>query len=126
MNIISKQFRFEAAHQLSGMPDGHQCARLHGHSYQVEIFLASNATDSRGMVKDYGELEPFAEYVKSRFDHRFINEEVDFNPTAENLARHFYFWIQGEHGDWPLLAVRVRETEKTAALYCPRNLRPIF
>jgi 6-pyruvoyl-tetrahydropterin synthase len=66
-------------------------------------------------------LEPFATYVKDKFDHRFINEQVVFNPTAENLAHHFYFWIRRTQPDWPLVSVRVRETEKTVAEFNPHS-----
>ena len=34
---IFREFTFEAAHRLTHVPDGHKCARLHGHSYRVEI-----------------------------------------------------------------------------------------
>ena len=36
---IFREFTFEAAHRLTHVPDGHKCARLHGHSYRVEIHV---------------------------------------------------------------------------------------
>lgn len=42
MYRIGKLFRFEAAHHLSDLPEGHKCARLHGHSYTVEISVATD------------------------------------------------------------------------------------
>ncbi|HUM68046.1 MAG TPA: 6-carboxytetrahydropterin synthase, partial [Chloroflexota bacterium] len=39
MYTISKQFHFSASHQLNGLPLEHQCARLHGHNYEVELIL---------------------------------------------------------------------------------------
>ena len=36
---IFKEFTFEAAHRLPNVPEGHKCARLHGHSYRVEIHV---------------------------------------------------------------------------------------
>ncbi len=36
---IFKEFTFEAAHRLPNVPDGHKCARLHGHSYQVVVHV---------------------------------------------------------------------------------------
>lgn len=35
MYRIGKRFMFEAAHHLPDLPEGHKCARLHGHSYTV-------------------------------------------------------------------------------------------
>ena len=34
---IWKSFSLEAAHRLPNVPEGHKCARLHGHSFQVEV-----------------------------------------------------------------------------------------
>ncbi len=30
---VFRDFTFEAAHRLPYVPEGHKCARLHGHSY---------------------------------------------------------------------------------------------
>ena len=32
---IWRRFRFEAAHQLPNVPEGHQCGRMHGHGFEV-------------------------------------------------------------------------------------------
>ena len=34
---IFKVFMLEAAHRLPNVPPGHKCARLHGHSFRVEL-----------------------------------------------------------------------------------------
>ena len=36
-HTIGKRFSFEAGHRLGGLPEGHKCARPHGHSYTVEV-----------------------------------------------------------------------------------------
>jgi 6-pyruvoyltetrahydropterin/6-carboxytetrahydropterin synthase len=114
MFTITKQFSFEAAHCLVGLPDGHKCGRLHGHSYKVEIVL-SDLLDKRGFVVDYGELSAFGAYLDQTFDHRYINEVVDFQTSAENLSRYFYKWCKER---WPqTVAARVSETGKTWAEY---------
>lgn len=107
---IAKMFRFEAAHRLPRVPAGHPCARLHGHSYRVRLLLAADGLDERGMVWDFNDLGPFADYLREQFDHRTLNEIVS-NPTAENLAR----WLLDVARDLlpgaPIVAVRVQETE---------------
>lgn len=114
MYEISKRFEFSASHQLRGLPRGHQCGRLHGHNYVVEIVLRSATLDRRGFVRDYGELAPLKAFLDRRFDHRHLNTIIR-QPTAENIARLIYKWAAPR---WPeVYAVRVSETPKTWATY---------
>jgi len=115
MYCISKEFHFSAAHQLSHLPEGHPCKRLHGHNYIVEMVLESEALDHRGFVTDYNELRTVKEYIDAYLDHRNLNDVLDRPTTAENLARHLFDRFAGE---FPTLAeVRVSETPKTWASY---------
>ena len=85
---IGKRFSFDAAHHLPGLPEGHKCARQHGHTYTVEVILAADALTGPGFVVDFGDLEPLRAYLDATFDHRDLNTVVDFPPTSEHLARH--------------------------------------
>ncbi len=122
MYTIFKQFSFEAAHHLNGLPVGHQCSRQHGHSYRVEVELKARKLNEVGFVRDYGQLDELARLLKSNYDHKDLNE---INPyfvegiqtSAENIARVLYEWC---HSLWPeVVAVRVSETQKTWAEYRP-------
>jgi 6-pyruvoyltetrahydropterin/6-carboxytetrahydropterin synthase len=120
MFAISKRFEFSASHVLAGLPDGHQCGRLHGHNYGVEIEVAAARLDSRGFVVDYGELASVKEWIDATLDHRHLNDVMADNPTAEHLAR----WLFNQADallDLPagtsVAAVRVMETPKTVAEY---------
>lgn len=44
---ITKEFHFSASHQLTGLPEDHQCARLHGHNYIVEVELGFRSQRAR-------------------------------------------------------------------------------
>lgn len=113
MYIIRKQFAFSASHQLPTLPAEHQCARLHGHNYQIELVLAAPAVNEHGFVVDYLDLKPFKQYIDQEIDHRHLNDLFDFPTSAENLACHFYQWAKQR---WPqLMGVRVSETPKTWA-----------
>lgn len=112
---ISKEFHFSASHQLDGLPDDHQCARLHGHNYVVVLRLASHQLNPVGFVLDYGDLAPFKKYVDDALDHRHLNDLLPFNPTAENLAR-WLFDVAASWG-WPVDGVGVSETPKTWAWF---------
>lgn len=85
---ITKRWTFDAAHQLNGLPDGHKCGQLHGHTYTVELELSSEDLDDHGFVVDFSDLAPVKQLIDTVYDHRFLNEvlPVGVNPTAETLA----------------------------------------
>jgi len=124
MYLISKEFHFSASHQLLGMPDAHPCARLHGHNYVVIVELAARDLNQHVFVVDYLDLKPLKDYIDNTFDHHHLNEVLgDDGVTAERIARHFYDWC---YQRWPqTYAVKVCETPKTTAMYCPRPLHQL-
>ena len=115
MYRIAKRFRFCASHILHGLGDAHPCSRLHGHNYEVQLLLAAEALDASGFVVDYNALQRFRDLLSERYDHRHLNDVVDFQPSAELLARHFFDLAREL---WPQLrAVRVAETPDSWAEY---------
>ncbi len=119
MYTIIKQFSFSASHVLENLPEGHPCARLHGHNYVVELVLEGLELDESGFVRDYRDLAPFKTFIDEKLDHRHLNDIMDGPTSAENLARFLYEFA---HGLWPeVTAVRVSETPKTWAEYRPSS-----
>ena len=82
--------RFEAAHVLPHHPG--KCARLHGHSYRLEVALEGplqQAVPAAGMVEDFDVVSRVVRAaVLDELDHRSLNELID-NPTAE----HIVLWV---------------------------------
>lgn len=118
MYAISKEFAFSASHVLDGLPPDHQCGRLHGHNIVVRVTLASDTLDEVGFVLDYGALAPLKDHIDASFDHRHLNDMVDFNPTAENFCHYLYTWC--ERLGWPVQMVEWSETPKTWASFSRR------
>ena len=117
MYTITKQFHFSASHVIEGLPEGHPCARLHGHNYAVELVLEAPALDRIGFVVDYGDLKPFKRLLDDELDHRHLNDVITGPTTAEHLA---YYLHQRAKALWAqVAAVRVSETPKTWAEYRP-------
>ena len=115
---ITKEFHFSASHQLTELPADHQCARLHGHNYIVEVELSASVLDEHGFVRDYHELAPLKRYIDDELDHRRLNDVLGHNRvTAEVLARHLFDWCKSRWQE--VTAVRVSETPKTWAEYRP-------
>lgn len=117
MYRISKEFHFSASHVLDHLPEGHPCARLHGHNYTVVVELASPGLNGDGFVRDYHELKPLKDLIDGSFDHRHLNDILDGPPTAERLARHLFDWCRARWSETS--AVKVSETPKTWAEYRP-------
>ncbi|MFJ6381429.1 6-pyruvoyl trahydropterin synthase family protein [Kitasatospora sp. NPDC092039] len=115
---IGKAFRFEAAHFLPGLPQGHQCARMHGHSYAVEFALTADRLVAPGFVTDFGELAPVKQLIDSTLDHRVLNDVLPVVPTSENLAGWLACWfVEHVEPSLPgrLVSVRVSETASSWA-----------
>ena len=54
---IFKQFTLEAAHRLPNVPSGHKCARLHGHSFRVELRVSGEPGADSGWVMDFSDVK---------------------------------------------------------------------
>lgn len=106
---IFKEFSFEAAHQLPNVVPGHKCARLHGHSFRVTVYVSGEVGADSGWVMDFADVTAAFEPLRVQLDHRFLNEiEGLSNPTSENLAR--WIWIRLEPRLPGLSAIVVHET----------------
>jgi len=113
---IFKQFTFEAAHRLPGVPAGHKCARLHGHSFRIELHLTGPVDEQTGWVMDFGDIKSAFQPLYEQLDHHYLNEIAGLeNPTSEVLAK----WIwDGVKPSLPMLSeVVVRETCTSGCVY---------
>lgn len=90
---IGKRYGFAAGHHLPSLPEGHKCARPHGHTYTVEVILVSAALREPGFVTDFADLAPFGAYIDQELDHNNLNDVLGFPPTCERLAEHLYGWF---------------------------------
>ena len=113
---IFKSFTLESAHRLPHVPPGHKCARVHGHSFRVELHVSGPVDATLGWVMDFADLKQAFEPLFQQLDHRYLNDVPGLeNPTSENLAR----WIWRElKPQLPALArVVVHETCTSGCSY---------
>lgn len=116
---ISKDFDFSASHRLEDLPKNHQCSRIHGHNYRIRVTITGQVV-SPGFVVDYSELSFFKTWIDDKLDHRHMNDVMESNPTAENMAALMVEKVVShlsEHGYDNVSAVKVSvsETPKTWA-----------
>jgi 6-pyruvoyltetrahydropterin/6-carboxytetrahydropterin synthase len=90
---LVKDFRFEAAHYLPNVPEGHKCRRMHGHSFRGEIAVRGPIDERTGWLIDFADLKTVLGPLIDRLDHYLLNDiEGLENPTSERLA----VWIWNE------------------------------
>lgn len=113
---ITKAFKFEAAHYLPAVPEGHQCGRMHGHSYVVEVSAASDSLVEEGWVVDFAQISELVKPLVKTLDHNTLNNVDGLeNPTSERLAE--WFWRSLIDKLECLTSVVVRETEASRCEY---------
>lgn len=92
---IVKQFKFESAHVLPHHAG--KCARLHGHSYRLDVALRGplqTAGPAQGMVEDFDVLAEVVEReVIDALDHRHLNDIIE-NPTCERILEWIWKRLQ--------------------------------
>ena len=84
---LVKDFRFEAAHWLPNVPEGHKCRRMHGHSFRGEVAVRGDVDPATGWLIDFADLKRAVDPLVARLDHYLLNEIDGLeNPTSEMLA----------------------------------------
>jgi len=113
---IFQRFSLEAARRLPKLPAEHPCARLHGHSFQVEVHVAGALDPTLGWVIDFADLRAAWAPLHEALDHRCLNdiEGLD-NPTSEHLA--IWLWRRLQPALPGLAKIVVMETATSGCVY---------
>ena len=117
---LSVKTHFSAAHRLVGY-DG-CCANLHGHNWDVEIFIRGKGVNALGMLIDFKDIKTAIKEAMKEVDHCDLNQLPAFlreNPTSEHLARYLYMTLGGQLNNemHRVSKVTVCETPGTTASY---------
>jgi 6-pyruvoyltetrahydropterin/6-carboxytetrahydropterin synthase len=113
---IFKVFRIEAAHRLPNVPAGHKCARLHGHSFAVELNVSGEPGADTGWVMDFADVKKAFQPLYDQLDHHYLNDiEGLENPTSEMLA--VWIWNRLKPALPQLSCVTVHETCTSGCRY---------
>lgn len=113
---IYKVFKFDAAHHLPCVPDGHKCAKVHGHSFRMEIHIRGRSDPRTGWVMDFADITAACEPLLDQLDHKNLNNiEGLENPTSENLCRWIWQRLQPELPQ--LCKIIVQESPESGCIY---------
>ena len=113
---LERTYRFEAAHFLPKVPEGHKCARMHGHSYVISVAVEGEVDSERGWLMDFAEIDEHVMPLVRLLDHRVMNEIDGLdNPTSEHLA--VWLWRKLKPSLPVLVEVGVAETTSSRCVY---------
>lgn len=107
MYYVTKKMEIAGAHRLN-LPYESKCANLHGHNWIIVVHCKAKELTDYGMVCDFTHIK---REVQDKLDHKNLNEVLDFNPTAENIAK----WICDRIPN--CYKVDVQESEGNIAIY---------
>jgi 6-pyruvoyltetrahydropterin/6-carboxytetrahydropterin synthase len=107
MFTIEKIFEISASHALD-LDYKSPCENIHGHNWLITVICQSETLNKNGMIIDFAEIKRL---IHGKLDHQDLNDVLDINPTAENLAK----WICEQI---PLCtSVSVQESANNKAIY---------
>lgn len=110
MWTIKLKKKFSAAHYLREYRG--KCEELHGHNYLIVVHITGKKLPKSGMVYDFKEIKDYLDKILP--DHKLLNKVYKFNPTTENLAKHFFDTIKKKY---PVTKVEVWEDENQGSSY---------
>ena len=107
MYYIQKTMEISASHMLE-LDYESKCCQMHGHNWIITVHCKSEKLDKNGMVIDFTEIK---RKIKKKLDHTVLNEVLDINPTAENIA----YWVCSQIES--CYRVEVQESQGNIAIY---------
>lgn len=139
MIYVTRKSHFNAAHRLHNPDKSDEWNRevfgkcnnpnWHGHNYVLEVTVVGEPDPETGYVIDLGDLKSIIQTnILDKCDHKNLNQEVPFLegviPTSENLVKAFFQELEDDisakaYGPSKLHSVKLFETERNIAEYCP-------
>lgn len=107
-----------SAHFLPGYEG--KCKDLHGHTWQIEVFIVNDKLDKVGLVADFAILKKQLKDFLSTIDHICLNDLPYFkkvNPSTENIAKYVYDNFGKVIAPLKLSKVCVWESETASVTY---------
>lgn len=107
MYYVSKKMEISCSHRLTLSYES-KCQNLHGHNWIITAFCRAEHLNKDGMVCDFTHIKAL---IHDYLDHTCLNDTLDFNPTAENIAR----WVVDQVPT--CYKAIVQESEGNTAMY---------
>lgn len=113
---------FDAAHFIRNYNGN--CAKLHGHRWNVVVCIEGKQLDHLGMLIDFREVRQIIQNKIKLLDHTVLNNLPAFgreavNPTAENIAQFIFTELKQDLdlSEKRIAWVQVNESPDAWAIY---------
>lgn len=115
---LVKQYQIEAAHATPWHDDD---ARLHGHSFLVDVVVAGHCDDTLGWLMDYGEITKRFEPLYRQLDHKLLDKVEGLErPTVDGLQKWLFARLKPELEMLKDVRVSIRGEQ----MFAPKLLHP--
>ncbi len=116
---------FAAAHKLKMV--GQKCENLHGHNWNIEVYVCGENLNSAGVLVDFGDIKRAVKDIMGRLDHKYLNEIDIFTgiqPSSEQIAIYIAKSLQSYFDVLKKSSIRVSkvsawESEDSCATFIP-------
>jgi len=114
---VFRQFRFHSARHLPNLKDNHICKQMHGHTFNLTIYVDGKINSNTGFVMDFYDIDTIVnENVINLIDHKLLNDIDGLkNPTSEILCR--WIWKRLDKNILGLSKIILSEDHGTGIIY---------
>ena len=114
---VFRSFRFHAARYLPNLDDSHICKKMHGHTFNLTIYVEGNINKKDGFVIDFFEIDKIVNTnIISIIDHQVLNNIPNLeNPTSEYLSK--WIWKNLVNKIKGLYKITLSEDHGTGIIY---------
>ena len=117
MYEIIKTLEIAGEHHLD-LPYESKCKNCHGHNWWITIHAECEDDKlEHDMVIDFKHIK---EQISDKLDHQNLNEVLDFNPTAENIAKWVADTVNLMRSGVNCYRVEVEESKNNTAIWRSR------
>ena len=118
--IVYRNFRIHASRHLPGLNDNHICKNMHGHTFNITVYINGEVNKKTGFVIDFYDVDIiFNKYIHSKIDHKVLNNVTGLeNPSSENLTK--WIWDNLKNHISGLYKIKVSEDFGTGIIYQPK------
>ena len=118
--IVYRSFRIHASRYLPNLDDNHICKSMHGHTFNITVYISGKINNKTGFVIDFYDVDKiFNKNIHNKIDHKILNDVLGLeNPTSEVLCK--WIWDRLFNDLEGLHKIKVSEDFGTGIIYQPK------